>query len=285
MELEIDNLKSEIQGDFAKQNRPNYSTIRPFNLIVTFLQKPLKRAIISCFWTLYMYSSVIKGRCVMPNTVEQSRTVQVPVTPGSCGVNIQIFNPASYASVAPSSSYSNNFLPSYPQNYYTQNFTQPPPVVPAATPTQPQTTHTAESKKTEKREIVQLTDTYIKNLETALNNQNSQVRLMAAKEVLARLQEDPSRKDDPALNALVNKMLQDPYAPVKMIAMSAIESRIASGDDTSIKILQNIQKQKTANGEDSLQAHHALLQMSAKTTQKEFEAKEKPQKTKKQGEK
>lgn len=221
----------------------------------------------------------------MPNTVEQPKTGPIPVTTGNCGVNIQIFNPTSYAPATPATSCNTNYSPSYPQNYYTQNFTQPPPAVPAAVPAQPQATPAAEGKKTEKREIVQLTDTYIKNLETALNNQNSQVRLMGAKEVLARLQEDSGRKDDPALNALVNKMLQDPYTPVKMLAMSAIESRSASGDDTSIKILQNIQKQKTANGEDSLQAHHALLQMSAKTTQKEFEAKEKPQKTKKQGEK
>lgn len=232
-----------------------------------------------------MYSSVIKGRCVMPNAVEQPKAGQIPVITGNCGVNIQIFNPTSCAPEMPTTSYNTNYSPSYPQNYYTQNFTQPPPVVPAAVSAQPQATPTAEGKKTEKREIVQLTDVYIKNLETALNDQNSQVRLMAAKEVLARLQEDPSRKSDPALNALINKMLQDPYTPVKFIAMSAIESRSASGDDTSIKILQNIQKQKTANGEDSVQAHHALLQMSSKTTQKEFEAKEKPQKTKKQGEK
>lgn len=215
----------------------------------------------------------------MPNTVEQAKTVQVPAYPGNCGVNIQIFNPTSYASAMPASNYTSNFLPSYPQNYYTQNFTQPPPA-----PAQPQAVATPESKKTEKREIVQLTDMYIKNLENALNDQNNQVRLMAAKEVLARLQEDPSRKDDPALNALVNKMLQDPYTPVRFIAMSAIESRTASGDDTSVKILQNIQKQKTTTGDDAVQAHHALLQMSSKTTQKEFEAKEKPQKTK-QGDK
>ncbi len=42
--------------------------------------------------------------------------------------------------------------------------------------------------------------------------------MMGAKEVIARLQEDDSRKEDPALTALVNKLLQDPYQPIKMLA-------------------------------------------------------------------
>ncbi len=58
--------------------------------------------------------------------------------------------------------------------------------------------------------IVALTDEYIMSLENYLNNQNTDIRLMAAKEVLTRLDEDKSRFDDAALNALLNKMLQDP---------------------------------------------------------------------------
>jgi len=208
--------------------------------------------------------------------VGQAQSIQPSVSPGNCGVNIQIFNPTSYSpgTVVPANNCTNNCpMPSYPQNYYTQNLAAVAP--PGG--------KTPEAKKTEKREIVQLTDGYIRNLETYLNNQNTQVRLMGAKEVLARLQEDPSRKDDPALNALVNKMLQDPYQPVKFIAMSMLEGRHATGNDKSVVLLQNIQSQKTAYGEDSLKASNALLKMSAQTTQKEFEAKEKPEK--KQGEK
>lgn len=190
--------------------------------------------------------------------------IQNPVPTGNCGVNIQIFNPTSYASgiTPPPNNYTNNYtMPSYPQNYYTQNLAAP-----------------KEEKKKEKKEIVQITDDYVKNLETYLNNQNTQVRLMGAKEVLARLQEDPDRKDDPALNALVNKMLQDPYQPVKFIAMSALESRHASGNQHSVMLLKNIQQQKTCYGEDSLKASNVLLKMSAQTTQKEFDAKEKSDK-------
>ena len=41
------------------------------------------------------------------------------------------------------------------------------------------------------------------NLENYLNSQDKEVRLMGAKEVVARLDEDHSRKDDKALIILV----------------------------------------------------------------------------------
>ena len=72
------------------------------------------------------------------------------------------------------------------------------------------TTNSCCEQKTERKQVVMLTDEYIKNLENYLNSQDKNVRLNAAKDVFARLDEDPSRKDDKALTALVNKMLQDP---------------------------------------------------------------------------
>lgn len=224
----------------------------------------------------------------MENMVGQPQTVQVP---NYSGVNIQIFNPsvaAPGAVVPPATVNAGNYStnPSYPANYYTQNLAQQPVQTPAPVqvpaPVQPQTPET-EKKKTEKREIVQLTDDYIKNLEGYLNNQNKDVRLMGAKELLARLQEDESRKDDPALNALVNKMLQDPSQPVKFIAMAALESRTATGNATTVKLLQNVQQGKTGYGEDSLKASNILLKMSGTTTKKEFEVKDKPKKAKDNG--
>lgn len=227
----------------------------------------------------------------MTDMVGQPQTV--PATPpGACGVNIQIFNPTAYAPGAGAPTNNNNYttnystMPSsYPPNYYLQNLAQPANATANATAT---AGPVEEKKKTEKREIVQLTDDYVRNLETYLNNQNTQVRLMGAKDVLARLQEDKTRKNDPALNALVNKMLQDPYQPVKFIAMAALESGNASGNDTTIAILQNIQQQKTGYGEDSLKASNILLKMSGQKVEKEFEVKDKPNKPAKetkQGEK
>lgn len=209
----------------------------------------------------------------MENSVGQAQTVQVP---NYSGVNIQIFNPsvAAPGATVPQSTVNaptyTTMPAAYPPNYYTQNLAQP------ATPVAPE----PEKKKTEKREIVQLTDDYIKSLENYLNDQNQQVRLMGAKEVLARLQEDESRKNDPGLNALVNKMIQDPYQAVKFIGMAALESRAATGDSTSVQLLQGIQKEKTTYGEDSLKASNILLKMAGNTVEKEFEVKNAPKKDK-----
>lgn len=226
----------------------------------------------------------------MENIVGQPQTVQVP---NYSGVNIQIFNPsvAAPGSTVPPATVNTTCAtnPCYPPNYYTQNFTQPAPATPTAPAStlqpvqalQPAQYSQNTNRKTEMREIVELTDEYVKSLESYLNNQDKQIRLIGAKEVLARLQEDDSRKNDEALNALLNKMLQDPYQPIKFIAMAAFESRTATGNDKSVELLQNIQGQgvagqKTVQSEDSLKASNALLKMTATTTKKEFEVRERP---------
>ncbi len=136
-----------------------------------------------------------------------------------------------------------------------------------------------DKKKTEKRKIVELTDDYIRNLETYLNSQDKQVRLNAAKEVYARLEEDDSRYDDKALNALVNKMLQDPSRDIRFLALAALEGRICKGDDYTVGVLQKMQ----ANNNDPLNqeaadASNILLKMSGRQVEKEFEVKEKSDK-------
>lgn len=225
----------------------------------------------------------------MQNVTGQPQAVQVP---NYSGVNIQIFNPAVAApggTVPTPNVNSTNYTTSpmsYPPNYYTNNYNpvnqqQTPAMQPVEKPNynaipKEETKTEAEKKKMEKREIVQLSDDYIKNLENYLNSQNTEIRMTGAKEVLARLQEDPSRKDDKALNALVNKMLQDPTAKIRAFALSALESRMASGDDYTVKVLKGMQQQKTAYGQDALQASNILLKMSGPTVTKEFEVKEKP---------
>lgn len=208
----------------------------------------------------------VSNPCQAVNTTQMpNNNIQVP---NYSGVNIQIFNPsvtAPGATAAPSTVNAPNYCPNppgcYPSNYYTQNFAQ---------------SQDSGTKK-EKREIIVLTDEYIKNLETYLNSQDAKVRLQGAKEVMTRLQEDPSRKNDAALNALVNKMLQDPYQPVKYVALGLLDTRAATGDGTSVKLLQGIQQDMKKNyGEDSLKATNILLKMSGNTTEKEFEVKDKP---------
>ena len=116
-----------------------------------------------------------------------------------------------------------------------------------------------------KTRVVALTNEYIMSLENYLNNPNSEIRLMAAKEVLTRLDEDKKRYDDAALNALLNKMLQDPNKLVRIAALSAFSSELASGNNFTVDLLKRIQANPNADKEDVLQAANILLKMSSIT--------------------
>lgn len=147
--------------------------------------------------------------------------------------------------------------------------------------TSTETTSGDSGKKTEKRTIVMLTDDYIKNVENYLNSQDKEVRLMGAKEVAARALEDPSRKNDKALTALVNKMLQDPDLKVRFLALSLLYSRNITGDDYTVNVLKQMQNSTSGYGQDALMAANILLKMSGQTTEKEFEVTDKDKKKKK----
>ena len=123
----------------------------------------------------------------------------------------------------------------------------------------------AEKENNKPKDIIPLTDEYIKSLENYLNNPNEDIRLMASKEILTRLDEDKNRYDDPALNALLNKMLQDPSKLIRISSLSAFSSQLASGNEYTVKLLQNIQANPNADKEDVLQSADILLKMSAGT--------------------
>ncbi len=120
-----------------------------------------------------------------------------------------------------------------------------------------------QQKNTKETKIVALTDDYIKSLEKYLDNPNDEVRLMASKEVLKRLDEDKDRYDDAALNALLNKMMQDPSKLVRIAALSAFSSGLACGNDYTVKLLKDIQSNPKSDQEDILEASNTLLKMSA----------------------
>lgn len=120
-------------------------------------------------------------------------------------------------------------------------------------------------KKSKKKKIVALTNEYIMSLENYLNNPNTELRIMASKEVLTRLDEDRDRYDDAALNALLNKMLQDPEKLVRIAALSAFSSELASGNDYTETLLKQIQQNPNADKEDVLEASAILLKRSAET--------------------
>ena len=219
-----------------------------------------------------------------PQNAQQPQSQNVSV-PNYSGVNIQIFNPSVTPPGATAPVYNVNAPnygtnPSsgcYPAGYYTNNWG--PNEKSLTSQSNTSTTTSSSDKKTEKREVVQLTDEYIKNLENYLNSQDKEIRMMGAKEVIARLDEDHKRKDDKALNALINKMLQDPYTPIRVLAMSALNSRVVTGDEFTVNLLQQMQNSTSGYGQDALQASEILLKMSGQKEEKEFEVKNTSQKS------
>jgi len=227
-----------------------------------------------------------------PQQQAQPQNVQVPAT--AAGVNIQIFNPSVGTPGAPAPTYNVN-APCYPSGYYTNSLGQDGKMHPNNSGcTCPQNGNTGNSggtvtntdtttntnnqtnKKTEKRKIVELTDDYIRMLESYLNSQDEKIRLNAAKDVYARLEEDDSRHDDKALTALVNKMLQDPCDEIRLLALTALDGRMVDGDDYTVNVLKKMQQSDGGYGQDAIEANKILLQMSSRQVEKEFEVKDKP---------
>lgn len=231
-------------------------------------------------------AQTVQNQCAAQPQAQQPQNVQVPAS--MSGVNIQIFNPSVTPPGATPPTYNVN-APCYPSNYYTN------PMGAGAMNGAGQTgnggngsaigantgseknsetnktseTETKDGKKTEKKKVVQLTDDYIRNLENYLNSQEKDIRLSAAKEVYSRLEEDTSRKDDKALTALINKMLQDPSEEIRVLAMAALQGRIVTGDDFTVGVLTRMQNDKAHYGMDAVDASNILLKMSGQQVEKE----------------
>lgn len=245
--------------------------------------------------------------------VAQQNYVQQPITnaapaqtagPSASGVNIIIHNPT--ANPAP------NYLPTaYPSNYYLQQpvynmypnngYPQAQPATQATAPVaaapvsepEPQAaapvskddaSKTEEKKNGKTKNVVQLTDEYIKTLENYLRNPNKEIRMMGAKELSKRFTEDDSRKGDKALNALLNLVLQDKSSDVRFLGLAIVNGGLAQGDSTTINILQNMQNSQTSYGQDALTATEALLKMSGNTIKVPDNSPDKPEKSEKKAE-
>lgn len=207
---------------------------------------------------------------VQPQTVQP----QAQATPaaGSVGaVNIQIYNPTTQNGAAPMYPSNNFYGPNpqylpypYPVPYQMNQQLQAQAPIQTPAPAPAPTPAPAAEKKDEKTEKkVVLTDDYIKSLENYLNNENPKVRMMGAKEVMARFKEDKSRKNDIGLTALLNKALQDPSASVRFMALTTLDVGYATGNEESINILKQIQQKSGEQyGEDALLASQILLKSS-----------------------
>lgn len=207
---------------------------------------------------------------------------------GVSAVNIQIFNPTAGA---PSSSGNMTYPQSswygpqgmglypYPMPmpyYYPMPAQQPAQTQPAAAPVS-QPAQAEEKPKMKDKDVVPLTDEYIKTIENYLNNSNPDIRMQGVKELLNRFKELETRKDDPALTNLLNKSLQDPDPNVRMIAMTTLSSGYANGNQKTSQLLNQIQQTPNVYGEDAKLASQALLKMASKPTTIQVEDKGTPE--------
>ena len=223
--------------------------------------------------------------------------------PNTSGVTIQIFNPTAgpcmhdHKNCMPSTNYMT--APVYPANYYIQDFNK---TVDKTTDrvtvnnTVDKTTINNTEKITDKttvnntektiiKEVVKpetkteiqiespkkttrLTDEYIMKLENYLDSKDVEKRIIASKDVLERVQEDESRKDNAALTALTNKMLKDPYQPIRFLALGILEDRLITGNDETIQTLKKVESGRySKNGntdQDAIKASSVLLKMTRK---------------------
>ncbi|GBF23082.1 hypothetical protein tpqmel_0486 [Candidatus Gastranaerophilus sp. (ex Termes propinquus)] len=168
----------------------------------------------------------------------------------------------------PQTNYYNNYAAQapYPQNY--NNLSQGMSKLVESTEYAPSgapqaTEESKDTKKTdEKKTKVLLTDDYIMSLENYLNNENTKIRLSAAKELLERFKEDDTRKTDVALTALLNKVIQDPSPTVRFMGLTVLDIGYATGNQDTVNLLKQIQQSSDQYGEDALLASQALLKMS-----------------------
>ncbi len=185
------------------------------------------------------------------------------------GVNIYIYNPSAIG--GPSSNSVANATYGYPaqpavsaapvaQIPDTKGLASQPNVSIANTAIAPDEKTEAKDKKTKK--VVELTNEYIKTLESYLTSADANVRKMGIVDLIKRYEEDKSRYEDPALSALLNIALQDPKPTNRTLAMGPILAEVAHGDENTIKILQNLQKSDKVYGEEAKMATEAMLKVA-----------------------
>ncbi len=231
--------------------------------------------------------NVTQPQVYTPQPQTTAHTTQ-QASPTAAGVNIIIQNPT----VNPA-----NSMPCYPSNYYTQSpiynvappnayqqttaatpVTQEQQPVPAA-PVKKDEEKTEEKKNEKTKEVVKLTDDYIKTLENYLRSSDRTVRQMGAKELVKRFEEDDSRKNDAALNSLLNLALQDPAGEIRLMALSVLGGGKAQGDDKTVQLLKTMQNSKDTYGQDALSATEALLAMSGEKVKIPDNSPDKPKKS------
>ena len=181
------------------------------------------------------------------------------------GVNIYIYNPSAIGGPTSTSTASANYANATPPQEKAAAF-QPLPSQPIAnTPISYDNNVNIKAQDGEKKQVVNLTNDYIKTLESYLRSADKNVRKNGITDLIKRFEEDTSRYNNPALTALLNIALQDPDETNRMLAMSPIASGSAHGDKNSAAILQNLQNSDKMYGQEAKMASEALLNTSQTT--------------------
>jgi len=177
------------------------------------------------------------------------------------GVNIMIFNPSVTPPGGTVNTSCNYVLP--PTNNAPPQIIQSPP--PAPQPPVIVEKKTPKAEKTKTKEVTELTDDLVKSIENYLRNQNREIRLLGVKKLVEILKEDPqSRKDDVALNNLVNLALQDKDRTIRTFALSAVRTGLASGDALTTELLNGIMNSSNPIGGQEIAAAAALNRVGKK---------------------
>ena len=104
-------------------------------------------------------------------------------------------------------------------------------------------------------------------MESYLRSQDSHIRQTGITELIKRFEEDNTRYNDPALTALLNLALQDPTPNNRVLAMSVIAGGSATGDNNTIKILEELQKSDKLFGQEAIMANKSLIKTAQTRTQ------------------
>ena len=182
------------------------------------------------------------------------------------GVNIHIYNPSAIGGASANATYT---LPNNNGMMMDNNSKQ---LAPQASAPIANTSLNSEStdSSNKKKQVVELTDDYIRTLESYLKSADADVRKSGIVDLINRFEEDSSRYDDPALTALLNIALQDPTPSNRLLAMSPIAGENAHGDKNTINLLKSLQTSDKLYGQEAKMANEALLKSAQ--TKKEIPA-------------
>ena len=186
------------------------------------------------------------------------------------GVNIIINNPSGYSAGGVSSV---PYPYPYPVNVQQPAANNPGQTTIANTPISDDNSSTQKYNGKTKR-ITEITDDYIKNLESYLRSDSKEARRMGITQIIKLCEESTDRYDNPAIIALINIALQDPDRSNRIYAMTPLTVGTLNGDDNTIKLLESLATLNKDDPEASTNfkrqqeaemANEALLAISRKT--------------------